>query len=153
MAFWTVVHRFDDDLVACRKEPFSPNTETFVGNWGNFPIDIFFSTVGTTPFSMPLSFFIGRPVFYLALFGTISPPLASIAFLDDGYSTDFEAGSTTSLSFTILNNGNSYKSIIKINMMKSKYALHLILVPEYWVNMILPLKRTFRLLMQENGEM
>lgn len=152
MAFWTVVHRFDDDLVACRKESFSPNTKTFVGNWDNFPIDIFFSTVVATPFSMPLSFSIGRPVFYLALFGTISPPLASIAFLDDGYSTNFKAGSTTS-SFTILNKMEIVISQLLINMMKSKYALHLILVPEYWVNMILPWKRTFRLLMQENGEM
>ena len=66
MSFWISEDRFYQDPVTSRDESFGNNAQSFVGNWCNFPVNIFLSIfIVAAPVGMALSIALLGPVLLL----------------------------------------------------------------------------------------
>ena len=69
---------FDDDIHAGRNKLFSSESKSFVWNWDDLPVDVLFAVLMTVaPFDVTLSVTTAGPVLDLAIFGAVSPLVAS----------------------------------------------------------------------------
>jgi len=80
MVKWRGENWFDDDFQSSGNQFLGSDSESFVGNGDDFPIDVFFSTLVTTaPVDVTLSVSFAGPVLDLTLFGAVSSLLAATA--------------------------------------------------------------------------
>ena len=112
MIVWIGVDWLYDDSVTGRKESFCYDSETFVFNRKNLPIDILFTVLVTAaPVFMTLSGASDRPVSCLAFFRAVSPPLAAATLLDEKPNYFFQAEGTVPNLFSILKKVNNIQVI------------------------------------------
>ena len=95
MIVWIGVDWFYDDSVTGRKRSFCYDSEAFVFNRKNLPIDILFTVLVTAaPVFMTLSGASDRPVSCLTFFRAVSPLLAAATLLDEEPTYFFQADCT-----------------------------------------------------------
>jgi len=71
---------FDDDFHAKWNQFLGSDSESFVWNWDDLPVDVLLSTfVTTAPVDVTLSVSFVRPVIDLTLFGAVSSLVATTA--------------------------------------------------------------------------
>jgi len=103
MIVYIGVDRLNDDSVTDWKVSLGYDSETFVLNRKNFPINVLFAVLVTAaPVFVTLSGASDRPVSSLTFFGAVSPPLAAATLLDEKPNYFFQAEGTVPNLFSIL---------------------------------------------------